>query len=59
MKTLEESFDKYSSNIRTDRAIQPGVDVSVYVEHRGDVEVHVFHHVGHFWVCFVCLQDLI
>lgn len=35
------------------------MDVAINIEHRSDVEVHVSHHLLHFWVRFIRLQDLI
>lgn len=43
----------------TNCVVLPGVDIAIHVEHRGDVEVQVLHHFLHFWIYFVCLQDLI
>lgn len=59
---FESNFSPQSNihcNISTNRVVLPGEQVAIDVEHRRDVKVHVLHHLFHFIICFMRLQDLI
>lgn len=44
--------------IWTHCVIFPSIYVSIHIQHRGDIEVHVLEHLLQFGICFVVLENL-